>query len=1017
MNQRMDFENKLDLEFLDLQDLGDNDKSEIISILNSNVVSSSMKLPWELKEANSNTNSDNFEDPNLQNHWHQNDTEETYINCNNPTDTMTSIYMSPMSVSPVYPQQIISPVCNDWQQSIYMNNVPTDQHVASFVHNISYTHSGFNMGGEMHEASFVRENGRRGAPRRTLRRDNFNQNMNTSNEMQSGYLGEQGQYHAQMPPLMYIYPLPEQTMPSPQQTIFYPPIYPINTAHPHSQSAYPVHQPPLSNIRYNRQSQVAPQHNHESTKVPFQKQHEKRIQNNYISNKPFSNQVNEEDSNSSHTNITTKVTVNNNKLDNCMVENYTTEETAANKKNVRNHNKAPVNVKIELNIKSTTNEISSRTKNNDASSLNINSSVEVKQNGETDQDPLEETVSSLKINLVQEPSQPTFKVAEKNLSKDTIEVDTEIEENNTKTKDKTTKDGYSIKLNENVKIGEKPVKVEEKILKAEDKIIEIGEKTVKSEDKTPKAEDKTAKVEEKIEAINRKSSTIPIANSKSPELLQAQYPELKQAQALPLPIQVPTPLPTQLPPTSQVQTPAPQKTWASLLKKDVPTARVTPLPTNTQQTAQISTPNGQCNRASVRGKIEKPEQLKNDPMAYKIGELLTKYQMKKEALSLMPRGLTNRSNYCYINSILQALLACPPFYKLFLALPRPQDASKNSPTPLIDNMIDFVHEFPPLVEDNKLPKKEKKRTQDLVATIQSGSAFEPISVYRVLRHTVAAGHFSIEGRQEDAEEFLSCLLNGINDEMLELMKLVGDDQNTNNTSNSEDEEDEWKVMGPKKKGSVTRCTVFGRTPLSDIFRGQLRSTVFRAGEESTDNVQPFFTLQLDIQNAESVKAAFEIFVGKDELEGIKCSKTKKQIEAWKQVTLEELPVVLILHLKFYNNGCAKLFKSIDFPVDLKLESYCLSANATKRASSKKMYNQYKLFAVTYHDGKETSKGHYVTDAYHGGFGGWIRYDDSSVKAVSEKNVLKPTLPRVPYLLYYRRCDTINNNQSNNSKTQ
>lgn len=54
-------------------------------------------------------------------------------------------------------------------------------------------------------------------------------------------------------------------------------------------------------------------------------------------------------------------------------------------------------------------------------------------------------------------------------------------------------------------------------------------------------------------------------------------------------------------------------------------------------------------------------------------------------------------------------------------------------------------------------------------------------------------------------------------------------------------------MGPKNKGAVTRCTEFGRTPISDIFRGQLRSRVSRAGEQPTDNVQPFFTLQLDVQ--------------------------------------------------------------------------------------------------------------------------------------------------------------------------
>ena len=54
-------------------------------------------------------------------------------------------------------------------------------------------------------------------------------------------------------------------------------------------------------------------------------------------------------------------------------------------------------------------------------------------------------------------------------------------------------------------------------------------------------------------------------------------------------------------------------------------------------------------------------------------------------------------------------------------------------------------------------------------------------------------------------------------------------------------------MGPKNKGSVTRHSDFGRTPISDVFRGHLRSRVQRAGDQSTDSVQPFFTLQLDIE--------------------------------------------------------------------------------------------------------------------------------------------------------------------------
>lgn len=83
-----------------------------------------------------------------------------------------------------------------------------------------------------------------------------------------------------------------------------------------------------------------------------------------------------------------------------------------------------------------------------------------------------------------------------------------------------------------------------------------------------------------------------------------------------------------------------------------------------------------------------------------------------------------------------------------------------------------------------------------------------------------------------------------------------------------------------------------------------------------------------------------------------------------------------------------------------------SQSALRMKTTNSKSRQYKLFAVVYHDGKEASKGHYITDVFHIGYGGWIRYDDSRVCIVSENEVLKPKLPRVPYLLYYRRCDTI-----------
>lgn len=72
-----------------------------------------------------------------------------------------------------------------------------------------------------------------------------------------------------------------------------------------------------------------------------------------------------------------------------------------------------------------------------------------------------------------------------------------------------------------------------------------------------------------------------------------------------------------------------------------------------------------------------------------------------------------------------------------------------------------------------------------------------------------------------------------------------------------------------------------------------------------------------------MKAALEILVGKDQVEGMTCSKTKQQIQAWKQVTLEELPVILILHMKWFDyklDGCSKIFKNVAYAIDLKIDA-------------------------------------------------------------------------------------------------
>ncbi|ALC43495.1 CG32479 [Drosophila busckii] len=408
-----------------------------------------------------------------------------------------------------------------------------------------------------------------------------------------------------------------------------------------------------------------------------------------------------------------------------------------------------------------------------------------------------------------------------------------------------------------------------------------------------------------------------------------------------------------------------------------------------------------------------------DEWTNKYAEFLTRHKTSLTAVSLRPRGLTNRSNYCYINSILQALLGCAPFYNLLRSIPKQAAQQSEVKTPTVNAMMSFMSNFSALpsgsrqrLSNNSKAGQIKGKDEFAGMDLHCDLAFEPTEIYKLWNDSREE---HVEGRQEDAEEFLGYVLNKLNDEMLEVVKLIAKpvaQQNGEQEQDQEDGGDVWQMIcNNRNKGSVTRQTDFGRTPISDIFRGELRSRLQREGEHSTDVIQPFFTLQLNIEKAASVKEALEILVGRDQLEGVTGSKTKQEVVAWQQMTLEKLPIVLILHLKYFDyrsDGCTKILKKVEFPVELKIDAKILGS---KKTSQKQ--RAYRLFAIVYHDGKEASKGHYITDVFHTGYNSWLRYDDSSVKPIAEKLVLQPHTPRVPYLLYYRRCDTLPPMQTSN----
>lgn len=89
---------------------------------------------------------------------------------------------------------------------------------------------------------------------------------------------------------------------------------------------------------------------------------------------------------------------------------------------------------------------------------------------------------------------------------------------------------------------------------------------------------------------------------------------------------------------------------------------------------------------------------------------------------IRPRGLVNSGNMCFANSVLQVLVYCPPFNRLFSELGRVLvgpviggSGGKEGGTPLVDATVEFLKEF----RDDEKKRRERERARG--SGVASGS--------------------------------------------------------------------------------------------------------------------------------------------------------------------------------------------------------------------------------------------------------------------------------------------------------
>ncbi|CAF2393832.1 unnamed protein product [Rotaria sp. Silwood2] len=391
-----------------------------------------------------------------------------------------------------------------------------------------------------------------------------------------------------------------------------------------------------------------------------------------------------------------------------------------------------------------------------------------------------------------------------------------------------------------------------------------------------------------------------------------------------------------------------------------------------------------------------------------LEDYFTKCEVRPSAMAIKPRGLTNKNNYCYINATFQALLACPAFFNVMKYIPLKEDPIDHN-VPCIKAVHSFVNQF----EKMDRSKSNSANHKDIIC----GQPFDPIDILQEIARLRSVSIDIVKTKQEDAHELLCQLLNELHEEICSILYNTAINKNdeslttsdvpvTTLAPNGEEKSEDWLQVGKRNRTHVLRTNEIRKSLIADIFAGKFRSTIHITGNQKSVTHEPFFTLSLDIKDPKitSLDEALIRFCEQSTLFDYIDSKTRQNVHTNKTMLIEQLPPILIIHLKCFlyeeSDGTKKINKSLNYTVNLTLPKNILTEQARKHS-----HERYKLFAVEYHRGEHATDGHYITDVFHPGLQGWLRYDDADVHVVTSSQVMNSSNEKLtPYLLFYRRGD-------------
>ena len=324
------------------------------------------------------------------------------------------------------------------------------------------------------------------------------------------------------------------------------------------------------------------------------------------------------------------------------------------------------------------------------------------------------------------------------------------------------------------------------------------------------------------------------------------------------------------------------------------------------------------------------EEIKNvrEKHLTKLEESKIEYAPKRESISTAGFvGLRNLSSLCYMNSVIQQFFMMPLFKNAILSLPIDPSLKEE------DDNDNLMFQLEKMFYYLKNSQKEHYNPKSFVFSFKDYEG-NPTNI----------------NIQCDAQEFLSRLIEKIDE-------------------------------GLKNNFEKYLCyNIFGGTTLQ-----QVKCTNPECGNisERKENIN---YLSLDIKNCKDIQECLDKFIADEKIEDYHCEKCDKKTTNIKNVLIDKVPNILIIHLQriafsYETFNMEKMNRYISFEKTLNIKNYTLNKNNNDVPSD---YFDYELIGVLIHSGT-AQYGHYYSIIYSeekDSFGKWYKFNDTSVTEIN-----------------------------------